>query len=133
MIQKQTDQMYYLLQICLTLHPQSIDESVTRSMNEKLGTGDRLQKLQRGGIGGPNAEEDFLSEMEQLFLFACPKFISPTLPNFSEKKDNHRDMLVLQQRVKNDPLRSIYNFQDSTCQMSPRPRTVLSLTLATPL
>ena len=91
MIGKQTDQMYYLLQICLTLHPQSIDESVTRSMNEKLSSGDRMQKLQRGGTGGQNAEEDFLQEMEQLYLFACPKFISPVLPNLSEKKDNHKD------------------------------------------
>ena len=100
MIQKQTDQMYYLLQICLALHPQTIDESVTRSMNDKLGSGDRMQKLQRGGTGGQNAEEDFLGEMEQLFLFACPKFISPTLPNFNEKKDNHKDMLNLQARVR---------------------------------
>jgi len=105
MIQKQTDQMYYLLQICLTLHPQSIDESVTRSMNEKLGSGDRMQKLQRGGTGGQTAEEDFLQEMEQLFLFACPKFISATLPNFNEKKDNHRDMLNLQTKVFMDEVR----------------------------
>ncbi|XP_063716777.1 eukaryotic translation initiation factor 3 subunit L-like [Symsagittifera roscoffensis] len=105
MIQKQTDQMYYLLQICLALHPQTIDESVTRSMNDKLGSGDRMQKLQRGGTGGQNAEEDFLGEMEQLFLFACPKFISPTLPNFNEKKDNHKDMLNLQARVFMDEVR----------------------------
>jgi len=105
MIGKQTDQMYFLLQICLSLHPQSIDESVTRTLNEKLGSGERVQRLQRSGTGGQNAEEDFMLEMEQLFLFACPKFISPTLPNFNEKKDNYKDMLNLQTRVFMDEVR----------------------------
>ena len=43
---KQTERMYYLLAICLVLHPQRIDESVLSTLKENYG--DKLLKMQRG-------------------------------------------------------------------------------------
>ena len=65
MIEKQTDQMYVLLNICLVLHPQRIDESISSVLQEKYA--DSMQKMVRG-------EE---AEFETAFRFACPKFLSP--------------------------------------------------------
>lgn len=65
LIEKQTDQMYKLLSICLALHPQRIDESVLSQLTEKMS--DSMQKLQRGD----------LKEFENVFKHACPKFLSP--------------------------------------------------------
>lgn len=69
LIEKQTDQMYALLAVCLVLHPQRIDESVTTQLQEKFG--DVMSKLQRGDI----------DEFETQFRFICPKFIYPVLPS----------------------------------------------------
>lgn len=65
MIEKQTDQMYALLNICLVLHPQRIDESIASVLQEKYS--DPMMKMQRG------EKEEF----ENAFRFACPKFLSP--------------------------------------------------------
>lgn len=65
LIEKQTDQMYVLLNICLVLHPQRIDESIASVLQEKFG--DSMAKMQRGE----------LDEFENSFRFACPKFLSP--------------------------------------------------------
>jgi len=65
LIEKQTEQMYRLLSICLVLHPQRIDESVLSQLQEKQG--DSMLKLQRGE----------LKEFEAVFRHACPKFLSP--------------------------------------------------------
>lgn len=64
LIEKQTDQMYVLLALCLALHPQRIDESVSTQMNEKFG--EMYGKLQRGDV----------AEFETQFKFICPKFVS---------------------------------------------------------
>lgn len=45
---KQTERMYYLLAICLVLHPQRIDESVLSTLKENYG--DKLLKMQRGYV-----------------------------------------------------------------------------------
>jgi translation initiation factor 3 subunit L len=65
MIEKQTDQMYVLLNICLVLHPQRIDESISSVLQEKYG--DSMNKMQRGD----------LEEFRNAFRFSCPKFLSP--------------------------------------------------------
>ncbi|KAI9346979.1 RNA polymerase I-associated factor PAF67-domain-containing protein [Obelidium mucronatum] len=67
-IQKKGEQMYALLTICLALCPQRIDENVHSLLREKYG--DQLSKLQKDG-------DESISVYEELFLFACPKFISP--------------------------------------------------------
>ncbi|KAG1650108.1 Eukaryotic translation initiation factor 3 subunit L [Nymphon striatum] len=69
-INKQTEQMYTLLAICLVLHPQRIDESVHSQLKEKFA--DRMQKMQKGDT----------QEFENAFTFACPKFLSPVPPTY---------------------------------------------------
>ncbi|KAL9699316.1 hypothetical protein quinque_002757 [Culex quinquefasciatus] len=68
-INKQTDQMYHLLAICLVLHPQCIDESIQQVLREK-NYHDNMYKMQCGD----------LDTFRNFFVFACPKFVSPVPP-----------------------------------------------------
>uniref|UniRef100_U5EXC6 Eukaryotic translation initiation factor 3 subunit L n=1 Tax=Corethrella appendiculata TaxID=1370023 RepID=U5EXC6_9DIPT len=68
-INKQTDQMYHLLAICLVLHPQCIDESIQQVLREK-NYHDNMYKMQCGD----------LEVFRNFFVFACPKFVSPCPP-----------------------------------------------------
>ncbi|XP_035791229.1 eukaryotic translation initiation factor 3 subunit L [Anopheles albimanus] len=68
-INKQTDQMYHLLAICLVLHPQCIDESIQQVLREK-NYHDNMYKMQCGD----------LDVFRNFFVFACPKFVSPVPP-----------------------------------------------------
>lgn len=70
-INKQTDQMYHLLAICLVLHPQCIDESIQQVLREK-NYHDNMYKMQCGD----------LDVFRNFFVFACPKFVSPCPPPF---------------------------------------------------
>jgi len=92
-INKQTDQMYVLLAMCLVLHPQRIDESLHSMLKEK-NYAEKMNKMQAGD----------LSEFEQSFTFACPKFLSPVPPTIEENaSDNagliHKEPLKLQLKV----------------------------------
>jgi len=68
-INKQTEQMYHLLAICLVLHPQCVDESIQQVLREK-NYHEKMYKMQYGD----------LDEFEACFIFACPKFLSPAPP-----------------------------------------------------
>ncbi|CAG9087633.1 hypothetical protein JYU34_021339 [Plutella xylostella] len=68
-INKQTDQMYHLLAICLVLHPQCVDESIQQVLREK-NYHEKMFKMQYGDLG----------EFEASFTFACPKFLSACPP-----------------------------------------------------
>ena len=70
-INKQTEQMYHLLAICLVLHPQCIDESIQQVLREK-NYNDNMYKMQCGD----------LEVFRNFFMFACPKFVSPCPPAF---------------------------------------------------
>lgn len=70
LVEKQTDQMYVMLALCLALHPQRIDESVTAQLQEKFG--EMYGKLQRGDV----------AEFEKQFQFVCPKFVSAVPATF---------------------------------------------------
>ena len=70
-INKQTDQMFVLLAICLVLHPQRIDESLLTTLKDK-NYSEKMNKMQRGE----------LSEFETCFTFSCPKFLSPVPPAY---------------------------------------------------
>jgi len=67
-LNKQTDQMYTLLAVCLTLHPQSIDESVQTVLTDKYH--EKMMRMSRG------VREEF----ENAFTFASPKFLWPVPP-----------------------------------------------------
>ncbi|KAL8866305.1 MAG: hypothetical protein Q9198_008946, partial [Flavoplaca austrocitrina] len=73
-ITKKNDQMYALVAICVAFNPTKLDDTIHTALREKYG--DTLTRLQRGG---PEA----LPIFEELFRSACPKFISPTPPDFS--------------------------------------------------
>lgn len=66
-INKQAEQMYHLLAICLVLHPQCIDEGLQQALRDK-NYHEKMYKMQYGE----------LKEFEACFLFACPKFVSLT-------------------------------------------------------
>ncbi|CAG0920680.1 unnamed protein product [Notodromas monacha] len=92
LINKQTEQMYILLSICMTLHPQLIDESLMQVLREKPHS-ERMAKMQRGD----------LQEFDVSFSFACPKFLSPLPPSADEMQVNFdKEPLQLQLKVFSD-------------------------------
>lgn len=78
-ISKKNDQMYALIAICVAFHPTRLDDTVHTALRDKYG--DQLLKLQRGG-------PESLPIFEELFRSACPKFISPTPPDFDNPELN---------------------------------------------
>lgn len=77
-LQKKADQMYALLTICIALTPTRLDDSIHSVLREKYG--EQLSKLTKGG-GRGELDEKIL---EELFLFACPKFINPIPPEWDQ-------------------------------------------------
>lgn len=77
-INKQTDQMYHLLAICLVLHPQCVDESIQQTLREK-SFHEKMYKMQCGDM----------QEFENCFTYACPKFLSPYPPAFDSVPDDY--------------------------------------------
>ena len=76
---KKNDQMYALVAICVAFNPTKLDDIIHTALREKYG--DQLTRLQRGGA-------DSLPLFEELFRSACPKFISPTPPEFENPAIN---------------------------------------------
>lgn len=79
---KKNEQMYALLSICQSLCPQRVDENVHSYLKEKYS--EKSQRMQKGDE----------AVFEELFVYACPKFVSPSPPNFA---------LVLEDSYKNPP------------------------------
>ncbi|KAI9269184.1 RNA polymerase I-associated factor PAF67-domain-containing protein [Phascolomyces articulosus] len=63
---RKSDQMYALLAMCIALCPTRLDENIHSQLREKFG--EHISKMQKGEEGIPIFEE--------LFQYACPKFIS---------------------------------------------------------
>ena len=76
---KKNDQMYALVAICVAFNPTKLDDIIHTALREKYG--DQLTRLQRGG-------PESLPLFEELFRNACPKFISPTPPEFDNPAIN---------------------------------------------
>ncbi|XP_065208798.1 eukaryotic translation initiation factor 3 subunit L [Planococcus citri] len=94
-INKQTEQMYNLLSICLVLHPQYIDESIQQALRDKSFI-DKIARMQSGDI----------DEFESCFLYACPKFLCPTSPSPETIHEDHtRDATKYQARIFLDEVR----------------------------
>merc|ERR1719229_2069715 len=89
-INKQTEQMFVLLAICLVLHPQRIDESLLTTLKDK-NYSDKMNKMQRGEM----------SEFETCFTFSCPKFLSPVPPAYesANSEEKYKEPLKLQLKV----------------------------------
>jgi translation initiation factor 3 subunit L len=71
-ILKKNEQMYALLAIAVSLCPQRIDENVHTVLRDKYS--DKMVRMQRG--------DDAV--FEELFSYACPKFIIAAAPNYDE-------------------------------------------------
>ena len=78
-ITKKTDQMYALIAICVAFHPTRLDDTIHSALRDKYG--EDLNRMQRGG-------PESLQLFENLFKTSCPKFISPTPPDFDNPEIN---------------------------------------------
>lgn len=78
-VTKKSDQMYALLAMCVALNPTRLDESIHTTLRERYG--EQLYKMQRGG-------PDALQIFQSLFIFAAPRFVSPSLPDFENPAMN---------------------------------------------
>ena len=76
---KKNDHMYALVAICVAFNPTKLYYIIHTALREKYG--DQLTRLQRGG-------PESLPLFEELFRNACPKFISPTPPEFDNPAIN---------------------------------------------
>ncbi|XP_022191689.1 eukaryotic translation initiation factor 3 subunit L [Nilaparvata lugens] len=93
-INKQTEQMYNLLSICLVLHPQCIDESLQNILREK-NYNEKMFQMQMGDH----------KEIQDCFRFACPKFILPYAPDYENKDDLDKNATDYQVQVFMDEVR----------------------------
>jgi translation initiation factor 3 subunit L len=91
---KKQDQMFALLLICVALCPQSLDESLEKTIREKHA--EKQGRLQRG--------EELC--FEELFSYACPKFIAASAPDydvlegFAPNEAHQRQLRLFLQEVK---------------------------------
>jgi translation initiation factor 3 subunit L len=72
-ILKKNEQIYALIAICLSICPASVkhlDEAVQQVLREKYN--DKMSKMASGDLG----------LYDELFAYACPKFITPCPPSF---------------------------------------------------
>jgi len=79
-ILKKNEQMYALLAIATSLCPQPhVDENLVSTLRDKFG--DRMPRMQSNNVD--------MSAYEELFSFACPKFISPSPPDYDDLPPNY--------------------------------------------
>lgn len=87
-ILKKNEQMYALLAICLCLCPQIklIEENVNNQLREKYG--EKMARMQR-------YDDEAYVLYDELFSYACPKFITPSAPNYDEPLVNYNQVLSI--------------------------------------
>lgn len=87
-ILKKNEQMYALLAVCLSLCPQHnlIDENVSTQLKEKYN--DKMTKMQR-------FDEETYAAYDELFSYACPKFITPSPPALDQPLTNYNQVMLL--------------------------------------
>ncbi|KAI0360712.1 eukaryotic translation initiation factor 3 subunit 6 [Trametes cingulata] len=73
-INKTADRMYALFAICNALSPTRVDDNISNIVKERYG--EQFAKMSRGEEGIPAFEE--------LFLYACPKFIAANPPPYDD-------------------------------------------------
>ena len=84
-ILKKNEQMYALLAIALSLCPQVklIEETVNSQLREKYG--EKMNRMQR-------YDDEAFAIYDELFSYACPKFITPSPPSFEEPLVNYNQV-----------------------------------------
>ncbi|GJJ13018.1 hypothetical protein Clacol_007267 [Clathrus columnatus] len=73
-INKTADRMYALFAICNALSPSRLDDNILNIVKERYG--EQVTKMAQG--------EEGLAAFEELFLYACPKFISANPPPYHD-------------------------------------------------
>jgi len=77
---KKNEQMYALLAVAASLSPQqALDENLVSTLRDKYA--DRMSRMQSNNVD--------LQVYEELFSFACPKFITPAPPNYDNLPANY--------------------------------------------
>ncbi|XP_010445193.1 PREDICTED: eukaryotic translation initiation factor 3 subunit L-like [Camelina sativa] len=92
-ILKKNEQMYALLAVCLSLYPQTklVDDFVNSQLREKYG--EKMMRMQR-------YDDEAFGIYDELFSYACPKFITPSAPSFDEPLVNYnQDAYKLQLKM----------------------------------
>ncbi|KAL2236060.1 UNVERIFIED_CONTAM: Eukaryotic translation initiation factor 3 subunit L [Sesamum indicum] len=81
-ILKKNEQMYALLAISLSLCPQVklVEEVVNSQLREKYG--EKMSRMQR-------YDDEAFALYDELFSYACPKFITPSAPSYEEPLVNY--------------------------------------------
>jgi len=87
-INKTADRMYALFAVCNALSPNRLDDNILNIVKERFG--EQVTKMSRGEEGIPAFEE--------LFTYACPKFVSANPPPYDDTEalaayleDSHTD------------------------------------------
>lgn len=70
--------MYALFAICHALSPSRLDDNIINIAKDRYG--DQIAKMSRGGTDNSEA----LAAFEELFTYACPKFISANPPPYDD-------------------------------------------------
>ncbi|KAF9561710.1 eukaryotic translation initiation factor 3 subunit 6 [Agrocybe pediades] len=74
-INKTADRMYALFAMCHALSPSRLDDNIANIAKERYG--EQYAKMARGG-------PDALAAFEELFVYACPKFITANPPPYED-------------------------------------------------
>ncbi|KAF8874743.1 RNA polymerase I-associated factor PAF67-domain-containing protein [Infundibulicybe gibba] len=74
-ISKTADRMYALFAVCNALSPSRLDDNIANISKERYG-----EQFAKMAHGGPDA----LPAFEELFLYACPKFINANAPPYDD-------------------------------------------------
>ncbi|KAJ1978532.1 hypothetical protein H4R35_001873 [Dimargaris xerosporica] len=74
-LNKRSDQIYALLAMCVALCPTRLDEHLHSYLRDKYG--EKQQRMHRGG-------DEAVQTFEELFRYACPKFITATSPDYDD-------------------------------------------------
>lgn len=74
-ISKTADRMYALFGMCNAISPSRLDDNIANIAKERYG--EQISKMARAG---PEA----LTAFEELFLYACPKFITANSPPYED-------------------------------------------------
>ncbi|KAH8827570.1 eukaryotic translation initiation factor 3 subunit 6 [Flagelloscypha sp. PMI_526] len=91
-ISKTADRMYALFAVCNALSPSRLDDNIANIAKERYG--EQIQKMTRGG-------EEALAVYEELFTYACPKFISANGPPYDDQAAI--EQLILQEAPATQP------------------------------
>ncbi|KAF2425306.1 eukaryotic translation initiation factor 3 [Tothia fuscella] len=96
-ITKKNDQMYALIAMCVAFQPTRLDDTIHTAIREKYG--EQFNRMQRGG-------PESLPIFEEMFRGSCPKFISPTPPDFDNPEINvdpiEHHLAIFMDEVKNN-------------------------------